>query len=133
MALPPSPEPEKLEVILSLGAKQGFVPLLGYARLSGLYFLLSQGEQSIEVLQNIVDLVPQEICLQELLADMQNTLGRKEQALDHYRACANLDPFASRIREKMAQVYSSLGRTEEAKAEWTKFQILDPTKPTPIH
>lgn len=128
IALPPSPEPGKWEYLMRLGAKYGYTPLLGNARLSGLYFLLSQGERSMDVLAMAVEISPNEIILHELLADMLDTVGRKEQAMEHYRICANLDPSASRIRGKMARLYLSQGKKEEANIEWNKLLTLDPTQ-----
>ncbi|MBN2325729.1 MAG: hypothetical protein JXR73_01155 [Candidatus Omnitrophica bacterium] len=126
--LPPSPEPEKLESFLNLGAKHGFVSLLGYARLSGLFFLHSQGERSLAALRDAVLYAPDEPALREMLADALDTLGQKEEALQQYRICANLNPALPRIREKMARIYLALGRQEEALRERNNLLTLDPSR-----
>lgn len=126
-ALPPAPEPAKLESILNLAAKQGFIPLLGYARLSGLYFLHGQREQSLGILLDSVRISPGQFAMQELLADSLETLDRKEQALRHYQLCANLVPTLARIREKMARIYLSQGKKDEATQENNNLLTLDPT------
>lgn len=125
--LPPAPEPDKLASFLNLAAKQGFVPLLGYSRLSGLLLLHSFGEQSIGVLMDSVAFAPDQAILQELFADSLDNVGRKEKALMHYRICANLSPTLPRIREKMARIYQAMGKSDEARQEYTNLLTLDPT------
>ncbi|MGC9328797.1 MAG: tetratricopeptide repeat protein, partial [Candidatus Hinthialibacter sp.] len=129
--LPASPEPAKLESFMNLGAKYGFVPLLGYARLSGLYFLHSQGELSLSALRDAVRYAPDEPALREMLADTLDTLGLKEQALQQYKICANLHPALPRIRKKMALIYMALGRQDEALRERNNLLTLDPSRQPP--
>ena len=127
-ALPASPEPEKLESLLSIAAQHGFVSTLGYARLSGLFFLHSELDRSIYILEHAVKENPDELLLHEILADSLSTVGRQEEAITHYQMCANLDSSALRIRQKMAQAYQSLGMLKEAKSEIKHMLILDPTR-----
>ena len=117
-----------LESFLTVAAKHGFISILGYGRLSNLYFLHSEGERSISVLSDALQKSPDEIALQELLADTLETLNRNEQALIHYRICANLNPSVARIREKMARTYLAQGKSDEATREFNNLLSLDPTQ-----
>ncbi len=127
-ALPATPEPEKLESLLSIAAQHGYVSTWGYARLSGLFFLHSELDRSIDVLLHAVKDNPNEILLHEILADSLSTVGRQEEAITHYQMCANLDSSALRIRQKMAQAYQALGMVDKAKSEIKHMLILDPTR-----
>ncbi len=117
----------RIEQALAVSAQYDYIPLLAYKRISDLYFLHIDPAKAISILQDAVKHFPDQLILQELLADRLEALGQREDALTVYRHCINLDPTSIRIRKKLMLIYQTLGMEEEFEQEREQLAILDPT------
>lgn len=117
----------RIEQALVVSAQYDYIPLLAYKRISDLYFLHIDPARAISILQDAVKHFPEQLILQELLADRLEALGQRENALTVYRQCINLDPTSIRIRKKLMLIYQTLGMEAEFEREREQLAILDPT------
>ncbi len=124
--LPESSELEELDRALHVSAKNGYITTLAYKRLSDLYFVHSNTERSIQVLNIAAERFPNQKVLHELLGDRLNILGRREEAMQQYRISVNLDPASLQLREKLVSIYKLLGKMDDYQRERLQILKLDP-------
>ncbi|RJP31357.1 MAG: tetratricopeptide repeat protein [Candidatus Omnitrophota bacterium] len=127
--LPSLSQLQRLDHALIVSARKRYIPFLAYKRLSDLYFIHSNTDQSLQVLIAALKLFPEEIILHEWLGDRFTVLGRHEEAITQYRQSINLNPSSIRLREKMIAALKSGDKREEYHFEMENLLRLDPANP----